>query len=111
MTNAALEKQTHSVSPSAAMDVNGATHPGLERLNERIRSFVRPAGWDGFEAMAIDDAVCSAACAVVTQLATKVPQAPLPRVAPATDGGITLYWRHPAKATHLTLAVFEGGRV
>jgi hypothetical protein len=35
----------------------------------------------------------------------------MPRVAPATDGAITLYWHNQLHGKHLTVAVYGEGRL
>ena len=111
MSKSILERESIGAAAAPLQAANRAHSPELGRLEARLRSFVRPAAWDGFEAAAITPLTCELACSVVTDLIHLVPHAPLPRVSPSTDGTISLYWHASQDVSHFTLSVHENGKM
>jgi hypothetical protein len=80
----------HSVGASAATASAKSVLPDHLRL--AIMGLKRPRGWCGPGSGAVTQAACRAAVAFLSELRTRHPDAPLPRVAPSVMGGVALQW-------------------
>lgn len=68
----------------------------------------RRYNWDAAGSRAISRGACREALEFVRAAVEKLPQAPLPRVYPASIGAVALYWKRGNE--HLTVNVPMAGR-